>query len=73
MTPKTKGGALCERDTARDDRRNEVKNTRASAPLQALREHIARWVYPEGFYFDRDTSLVIDRLTIRLESLGVRV
>jgi hypothetical protein len=41
--------------------------------LTSIRERIARAIYPEGFYFDRDTSREIDRLTALSESRGVRL
>ena len=37
-----------------------------------IRERIARAIYPEGFYFDRDTSREIDRLVVLVEDLGGR-
>jgi hypothetical protein len=40
--------------------------------LASIREWIARLIYPEGFYFDRDSSREIDRLIVLVESLGGR-
>ena len=52
---------------------NTSKPNQRRIPLAGIRERVARAVFPEGFFFDRDTSREIDRLIALVESLGGRV
>ena len=52
---------------------SDARKARQRLTLAKIRERIARAVYPEGFYFDRDTSREIDRLTLEVESLRAQL